>query len=68
MRRPMSDDRTSYIDDARSVCLCDAGLAGYAAAVLVAADGRQDLVLVNEELIGDGLHTYNSTTPEAVHE
>ena len=38
------------------------------ACVLVAVDGSQDLVLVDWELIGDGQHTYNRTTPEAIHE
>jgi hypothetical protein len=61
-------DNKSYIDERASACLCDVGLPGYVAAVLVAADGRQDLVLVDEELIGDERHAYNRTTPEAVHE
>lgn len=61
-------DRTSLIDDDRSACLCDAGLPGYVAAVAVAADGRTDLVLANEELVGDDRHTYNHATPEARHE
>jgi hypothetical protein len=58
----------SYIDNARSACLCGEGGGPYVAAVLVAADGRQDLVLVHEELIGDDAHSYNHTTPEAAHE
>jgi hypothetical protein len=61
-------DNKSYIDERASACLCDVGLPGYVAAVLVAADGRQDLVLVDEELIGDERHAYNRTTPEAVHD
>jgi hypothetical protein len=63
----VSDTRT-YIDNLQSSCLCDAGLPSYIAAVLVAADGRQDLVLVHEELLGDERHTYNYTVPEAAHE
>jgi hypothetical protein len=59
---------TCYIDDRRSACLCDVGAPGYVAAVLVAADGRQDLVLVDQELIGDEQHTYDHTTPQARHE
>jgi hypothetical protein len=61
-------DNRSYIDNRASACLCDVGLPSYVAAVLVAGDGRQDLVLVDQELIGDGQHTYNHTTPEAAHD
>jgi hypothetical protein len=60
-------DNISYIDNDRSACLCGQGGGPYVACVLVAADGSQDLVLVDWELIGDGQHTYNRT-PEAVHE
>jgi hypothetical protein len=35
----VSDDTTSFIDNLRSACLCDAGMPGYMAAVLVASDG-----------------------------
>jgi hypothetical protein len=61
-------DNLSYIDERASACLCDVGMPGYVAAVLVAGDGRQDLVLVDEELIGDAQHAYNHTTPEAVYD
>jgi hypothetical protein len=61
-------DNISYIDNGRSACLCGQGGGPYVACVLVAADGTQDLVLVDQELLGDGKHTYNRTTPEAIHE
>lgn len=64
----MSDDRTSFVDNDRSACLCGQGGGSYVACVLVAADGSQDLVLVDWELIGDGRHTYNRTMPEVIHE
>jgi hypothetical protein len=61
-------DNVSYVDNDRSACLCGQGGGEYVACVLVAADGSHDLVLVDWELIGDGQHTYNRTTPEAIHE
>ena len=64
----MSECRDSLIDHTQSACLCDSGLPGYVAAVLVASDGCQDLVLVDRELVGDGRTTYNHTTPAAPHE
>jgi hypothetical protein len=61
-------DNVSMIDDARTVCLCGDGLPGYVAAVLVARDGREDLVLVRTELLGDGVSTYRHDARGALHE
>jgi hypothetical protein len=58
----------SYIDLARSTCLCDVGLPDYAAVLLVADDGREDLLLARQELIGDPCHAYNHRCPDAPHE
>lgn len=59
---------TSYVDRARSACLCSVGGGPYVAAVLVADDGREDFVLVQWDLIGDESHTYDDTTAQAPHE
>ena len=61
-------DSVCIIDADRSACLCAEGLPGVVAAVLIAADGRTDLVLVAQELIDDTRHTYNHATPQAPHE
>ncbi len=56
----------ALIDHERSMCLCSEGAPGYAACVLIAEDGREDFVLVHQELIGYG--GYNPATPDAPHE
>jgi hypothetical protein len=58
----------NYIDDARSACLCDLGLPGWQAATCIAEDGRQDLVLVNTEWLGDRRYGYDHATYDAPHE
>ena len=55
----------SYVDHDRSACLCAVGGGPYVAATLVAPDGRQDLVLVRWDLLGDEHSTYDQTTPDA---
>jgi hypothetical protein len=60
-------DRTSYVDTARSACLCGSGSPGYAAAVCVADDGAEHLVLLREDLLGDPNFGYDPQ-PTAPHE
>lgn len=56
------------VDTERSACLGCVGLPGYAACVLVRAAGSIDMVLVEEDRIGDPDYTYNRDTPAAPHE
>jgi hypothetical protein len=60
--------RIAIIDFTRTACLCDVGLPGGEAAVLVGDDGRADFVIVDVSLLGDEGHTYDPTTPQAPHE
>jgi hypothetical protein len=61
--------RITYIDHARSTCLCQAGLPGYAAVVAIDSDGGTDLVLIDQSALGCESHnSYNPTTPQAPHE
>jgi hypothetical protein len=61
--------RITYIDHARSSCLCGAGLPGYAAVVAIDQDGGTDLVLIDQSALGCEVHNiYNPTTPQAPHE
>lgn len=60
--------RTSIVDFARSVCLCDVGLPGIGASVCVADDGQADLVLIDGALLDGKQSTYDPTTPQAPHE
>jgi hypothetical protein len=59
----------SYIDYARSRCLCDVGMPGYVAVTAVDTDGDTDLVLVDESALGcEGHNAYDPTCAAAPHE
>ena len=59
----------SYIDYARSRCLCDVGMPGYVAVTAVDTDGGTDLVLVDESALGcEGHNAYDPTCAAAPHE
>lgn len=66
----MSDqtDSGSIIDPDRWCCLCAAGNSDYAAAVAIAADGGEHLVLAHRDSIGDDTAVYDSTCRGVAHE
>lgn len=64
----MIDDNATLIDSDRTTCLCDAGRPDYWAALVVAADGSEHLVLVEQGSIGDETVRYDRTCSTVVHE
>ena len=60
--------RGPIVDTERSACLCSAGGGPYVAATLITPDGRQDLVLVDWDKLGNPDYTYNADVPHATHE
>jgi hypothetical protein len=56
------------IDERRSACLCDIGGGGYLAAVAVAADGSEHLVVAEFESMGDETVRYDGSCAAVVHE
>lgn len=61
-------DNISWIDDPRSTCLCDVGLPNYLAAVTIAPDGTEHLLLAKHNAIGDETATYDRTCSNVTHE
>jgi len=60
---PMSGN-INWIDPARSACLCDVGMPGYALVVAIDRDGGTDLVLADRSILGCSVHNrYDPTTP-----
>lgn len=59
---------TNFIDPARCVCLCQDGAPGLWAAVAVASDGTEHLLLAERDSLGDESVRYDSTCADAVHE
>ncbi|SEH79596.1 hypothetical protein SAMN04489835_4233 [Mycolicibacterium rutilum] len=59
-----SFDGSALVDWKRSVCLCDVGLAGYLLAVAVDTDGRDVLLVVNDELFDTDRSRYRLDVPE----
>lgn len=64
----MSGDGANLLDNFRSACLCDVGAAKYVAAVAVAADGAEHLVLAQCSAVGDPTVRYDSTCRDIAHE
>lgn len=64
----MSTNGANLIDNVRSACLCDAGGTEYVAAVAVAADGAEHLVLAQHSAIGDQSVRYDSACRDVAHE
>lgn len=58
-----SFDGSALVDWKRSVCLCDVGLAGYLLAVAVDTDGRDVLLVVNDELFDTDRSRYRLDVP-----
>lgn len=56
------------IDSARSACLCDVGAPGYVAAVAIAADGSQHLILGEVGCFGDERVRYDADCTGVEHE
>jgi hypothetical protein len=61
------EHRGPIVDTERSACLCSAGGGPYVAATLITPDGRQDLVLVDWDKLGNPDYTYNADVPHATH-
>lgn len=63
----MTDD-FNLLDADRCVCLCQDGSPGFWAAVAVAADGTEHLLLAERDSVGDEQVTYDRACPDAPHE
>jgi hypothetical protein len=62
------DASHSFIDGARSACLCDVGQADYVATTVIEPDGSEHLVLAQHCAIGDPAVRYDSKSPDVAHE
>lgn len=64
----MTDDGANWIDPDRTACLCTAGNPDYLAAVAVAADGTEHLVLAEVDRLGDDTARVDPSCPTVAHE
>src|SRR6476661_7552300 len=63
------DERSDFIDPARTVCLCDVGSVDYVAAAAIGPCGEERLVLARRDAIGDENVRYDPTcSTTAPHE
>ena len=63
-----AEDRTSFIDEHRTVCLCSVGQPDYLAATAIRADGRETLVLAAVAAIGDEAAGYDAECRAVAHD
>jgi hypothetical protein len=63
-----SDYRTNLVDLARTTCLCDVGAPGLWAAVAVAPDGTDHLLVADLDSLGDERVRYDAACAAIAHD